>query len=187
MKEAVNFKSDKSDDVKQETRKLFLEIEKSGLSPQDMLKAKEHIRMTLYTNHGTRNEDKTADHDKMAANLKVDNNFYTFDVCEIEGTKYQIVGKVDRIQYNPDGSKVLVEIKNRANGLFNRVRDYEEIQCQTYMHMMKDIHFCRLIESYNGENKSYLIEKNPDKWKNEIIPKLQNFCEHFHSMLSENA
>lgn len=187
LKEAEAYKSEKSDDVKQETRKLFHQIEQSGLSPQDMLKAKEHIRKTLATNHGTRNEEKTANFDKFASKLVEDDTYYTYDICEIEGTLYQIVGKVDRIQNNDDGSQTLVEIKNRTNGLFNRVRDYEEIQCQTYMHMMNGIDFCRLIETYNGESKSYLLQKNSDMWTKQIVPKLENFCEHFHSMLSENV
>ena len=187
LSEAENFKSDTSDDVKQQTRKLFHQIEHSGLLPQDMLKAKEHIRKTLSTNHGTRNESKTAQFDKMAANLVEDDTFYHYDICEIEGTFYQIVGRVDRVQNNEDGSQTLVEIKNRANGFFNRVRDYEEIQCQTYMHMMDGIEYCRLVETYNGESKSYLIQKNDEMWNSEIVPKLQNFCEHFHSMLSESA
>jgi hypothetical protein len=187
LTEAEGFKSEKSDDVKQQTRKLFHQIEHSGLLPQDMLKAKEHIRKTLSTNHGTRNEDKTAKFDKMAANLVEDDTFYHYDICEIEGTFYQIVGRVDRVQNNEDGSRILVEIKNRTNGLFNRVRDYEEIQCQTYMQMMKGIEYCRLVETYNGESKSYLIQKNDEKWTQEIVPKLQNFCEHFHGMLSEST
>jgi DNA polymerase III epsilon subunit-like protein len=187
LTEAENFKSNTSDDVKQQTRKLFHQIEHSGLLPQDMLKAKEHIRKTLSTNHGTRNESKTAKFDKMAANLSEDDTFYKYDICNIEGTLYQVVGRVDRIQTNEDGSRILVEIKNRTNGLFNRVRDYEEIQCQTYMQMMDGIEYCRLVETYNGESKSYLIQKNGEMWSQEIVPKLQNFCEHFHSMLSEST
>jgi hypothetical protein len=97
------------------------------------------------------------------------------------------VGRVDRIQLNEDGSRTLVEIKNRANKLFGRVRDYENLQCQTYLQMLKDIQYCRLIEQYNNEKKAYLIEKDTEKWTNEVVPKLQNFCEHFHSMLSESV
>jgi DNA polymerase III epsilon subunit-like protein len=187
LSDAEKFKSEKSDDVRQQTRKLFHQIEHSGLLPQDMLKAKEYIRKTLSTNHGTRNEAKTAKFDKMAANLSEDDTFYNYDICNIEGTLYQVVGRVDRIQTNEDGSRILVEIKNRTNGLFNRVRDYEEIQCQTYMQMMDGIEYCRLVETHNGESKSYLIQRNDDMWTQEIVPKLQNFCEHFHSMLSESA
>jgi hypothetical protein len=150
-----------------------------------MVVAKDYIRKTLFTNHGTRNEDKTADLDH--ANLMKDDTFYTYDICEIEGTLYQVVGRIDRIQMNEDGSRTLVEIKNRANGLFNRVRDYENIQCQTYLQMLKDVKFCRLVEQFDEVRKGYLIEKNDEFWTKQVVPKLQNFCEHFHSMLSEQV
>lgn len=184
LQSAENFKSEESSDVQKQTRKLFYDIERSQLKPQDVVKAKEYIRKVLFTNHGTRNEYKTADTDVMADKLYEDDTYYTYNICEIEGTLYQVVGRVDRIQKNDDGSRFLVEIKNRARGLFNHVKDYEEVQCQTYLHMLKDIEYCRLVETYNGVSKSYLIQKNKDKWDNEIVPKLQNFCEHFHSMLS---
>ena len=183
LEEAETFKSENSADVAQKMRAVYHQIEHSGLAPQDMVLAKDHLRKTLYTNHGTRNEYKTADADK--ANLVEDDTFYTHDICTIEGTLYQIVGRIDRIQMNEDGTRTLVEIKNRAKCLFNRVRDYEEVQCQTYLQMLKDIGYCRLVEQFNDERKGYLIEKNDEKWNETIIPKLQNFCELFHSMLSE--
>lgn len=183
LEDAENFKSENSAEVAQKTRAVYHQIEHSGLSAEDMVVAKDHLRKTLYTNHGTRNEYKTADADK--AKLIEDDTFYTHNICTIEGTLYQIVGRIDRLQMNEDGSRTLVEIKNRAKGLFNRVRDYEEVQCQTYLQMLRDIKYCRLVEQFNDERKGYLIEKNDEKWKDEIIPKLQNFCELFHSMLSE--
>jgi hypothetical protein len=67
------------------------------------------------------------------------------------------------------------------------VRDYENIQCQTYLQMLGDIKYCRLIEQFDDERKAYLIEKNDEKWNGEIKTKLQNFCEHFHSMVSETV
>ena len=182
LEDAENFKSENSADVAQKTRAVYHQIEHSGLSAEDMVIAKDHLRKTLYTNHGTRNEYKTADADK--AKLIEDDTFYTHDICTIEGTLYQIVGRIDRLQMNEDGSRTLVEIKNRAKGLFNRVRDYEEVQCQTYLQMLGDIKYCRLVEQFNDERKGYLIEKNDEKWKGEILPKLQNFCELFHSNLS---
>ena len=185
LEDAENFKSENSADVAQKTRAVYHQIEHSGLSAEDMILAKDHLRKTLYTNHGTRNEYKTADADK--AKLVEDDTFYTHDICTIEGTLYQIVGRIDRLQMNEDGSRTLVEIKNRAKGLFNRVRDYEEVQCQTYLQMLGDIKYCRLVEQFNDERKGYLIEKNDEKWKDEIVPKLENFCELFHSMLSEEV
>ena len=185
LEDAENFKSENSAEVAQKTRAVYHQIEHSGLSAEDMVIAKDHLRKTLYTNHGTRNEYKTADADR--AKLVEDDTFYTRDICTIEGTLYQIVGRIDRLQMNEDGSRTLVEIKNRAKGLFNRVRDYEEVQCQTYLQMLGDIKYCRLVEQFNDERTGYLIEKNDEKWKDDIVPKLQNFCELFHSMLSEEV
>lgn len=185
LQDAENFKSENSTDVEQKIRAMYHQLEHSNLQPKDMIIAKDHIRKTLYTNHGTRNEHKTADAD--GAKLVEDDTFYKLDICTIEGTLYQIVGRVDRIQLNDNGTRTLVEIKNRANKLFGRVRDYEEVQCQTYLQMLKDIGYCRLVEQYNDERRGYLIEKNDKKWSEEIMPKLQNFCELFHSMLSEGV
>ena len=185
LEAATTFESNSSTDVNQKVRALYHQIEFSGLAPKDMVLAKDHVRKTLFTQHGTRNEDKTADTDTY--NLVRDDTFYEMKICEIEGTVYKIVGRVDRIQNNEDGTKTLVEIKNRANKLFGRVRDYENVQCQTYLQMLKDIQYCRLIEQYDELRKGYLIEKNNDKWNDEIFPKLQNFCEHFHSMVSETV
>lgn len=185
LEDAENFKSENSTEVAQKMRAVYHQIEHSGLSAEDMVIAKDHLRKTLYTNHGTRNEYKTADADK--AKLVEDDTFYTHDICTIEGTLYQIVGRIDRLQMNEDGSRTLVEIKNRAKGLFNRVRDYEEVQCQTYLQMLGDIKYCRLVEQFNDERRGYLIEKNDEKWNSEIVPKLENFCELFHSMLSEEV
>jgi DNA polymerase III epsilon subunit-like protein len=182
---AMSFKSETSMDVSEKTRALYHQLEYSGLTPKEIIDTKDYIRKTLYTNHGTRNEDKTADLD--SAILKRDETYYTHDICTIEGTLYQIVGRIDRIQENEDGSRTLVEIKNRAKCLFNRVRDYENVQCQTYLQMLKDIKYCRLVEQFNDERKSYFIEKNDETWNEEIIPKLQNFCEHLHSMMSESV
>jgi len=185
LEDAETFESNSSSEVNQKVRAAYYQIENSGLAPRDMILAKEHVRKTLCTHHGTRNEDKTADEDH--AVLVKDDTFYEIKICEIEGTVYKIVGCVDRIQINEDGTRTLVEIKNRTKQLFNRVRDYENIQCQTYLQMLKNIEYCRLIEQYNDEKKGYLIVKNNEFWNNEIVPKLQNFCEHFHSMLSESV
>ena len=185
FEDAMNFKSRNSTDVSQKVRALYQKIEHCDLSPMEMVATKDYITKTLRTNHGTQNEDKTADSD--TANLVKDDTFYEYNICTIEGTLYQIVGRVDRIQLNDDGSKTLVEIKNRTKRLFNTVRDYENVQCQTYLQMLKDIKYCRLIEQYDSEKKAYLIEKNDETWKDDILPKLQNFCEHFHSMLSEEV
>lgn len=110
--------------------------------------------------------------------------FYTYDVCCIEGTTYQLMGRVARIRQNSDGSRTLIDMKQRMKGLFNRVRDYEEVQCRVYMAMMHpSVQDALLVESYNGDMKSYLIQRDVDKWE-KIKERVEQFCAYFHERIS---
>ena len=146
----------------------------------------EHLRSKVYTTHGTRSEDKTAD--KVAVDegvtWKKDNAFYTHDVCEIGDMKFVVVGKIDRIEERPDGSRVLVEIKNRTNRLFGRVVDYEMIQVQMYLQMLGLVH-ARLVEQYNTQVLSHDITRDEEMWSNVIRPGLVEFCSDFHQAVTQ--
>tara|TARA_Y100000389_G_scaffold203566_2_gene252380 strand:- start:747 stop:2045 length:1299 start_codon:yes stop_codon:yes gene_type:complete len=181
LEDAERFKSINSSSVEQKNRAAMNQLETlSGLEPVKLDAAKEFIRKTLYTNHGTRHEDRTAEKDPT---LKTDDTFYTCEVCTIEGTRYDIVGRIDRIVANEDGTLTIVEIKNRTTRLFKSVRDYEDIQCQTYMEML-NIDTCKLIEQHNEDMMTHHIRRDKELWKETILPKLKNFCECFHSSIS---
>ena len=154
----------------------------SSLQLRDFYGVKDFLRKTLFTNFGTKNESKTANAD--SANLYEDDTFYKYKVCEIEGTTYEIVGRIDRFEIDDFNQKTLVEIKNRTRCLFNTVREYESIQVQTYLQMVK-LNMARLVEQHNNERKSYIIMRDDEKWDREIIPKLKEFCRVFHGNLSQ--
>ena len=154
----------------------------SSLQLRDFYSVKDFFRKTLFTNFGTKNESKTADAD--SANLYEDDTFYKYKVCEIEGTTYEIVGRIDRFEICDYNQKILVEIKNRTRTLFNTVKEYEAIQVQTYLQMVK-LNMARLIEQHNDERKSYMIMRDDEKWDREILPGLKEFCKVFHANLSQ--
>lgn len=109
--------------------------------------------------------------------------FQQYNVCSIEGTLYQIVGRVDRLRPNEDGTYTLVEMKHRTKGLFNRLRDYEEVQCRVYLAMMPpNVRDCLLVESYEGEMRSYLVQRDIEKWK-PIANRVREFCSYFHHVV----
>src|SRR6056300_1740082 len=83
LKDAEDFRSEVSSDVEQKIRAVYHQIEHSGMEPKDMVVAKDHLRKTLYTNHGTRNEYKTADAD--SAKLVEDDTFYKMDIVQLKG------------------------------------------------------------------------------------------------------
>lgn len=182
LADAQKFVSKDSGAVEQKYRAVSNQlISKTSLTDKEKTAANDYIRKTLYTNHGTRHEDTTA---KLNPDYITDDTYYTYTVCVIEGTEYEIVGRIDRLIKNETGDLTLVEIKNRAKCLFKNVREYEEIQCQTYMEML-NIESCRLVEQYNSDTCTHLLKRDKDGWQKEILPKLKNFCEHFHSQLSK--
>ena len=182
---ALNTKAKDSHDV----QKIFSEaLEKvnsdTKLSKEQKAEVAEHLRSKVYTTHGTRSEDKTAEKVAIQENVSwvKDNAFYTHDVCELGDKKFVVVGKIDRIEERPDGSKVLVEIKNRANRLFRKVPEYEMIQVQMYLQMLGLAH-ARLVEQYNNQVLSHDITRDEEMWANVIVPGLEEFCHELNDCM----
>jgi hypothetical protein len=94
-----------------------------------------------------------------------------------------VCGKIDRIEERPDGSRILVEIKNRTNRLFRRVVEYEFIQVQVYLQMLGLVH-ARLVEQYNNQVLSHDIARDEETWTNELLPGLVKFCEELYTSAS---
>jgi len=79
-----------------------------------------------------------------------------------------------------DGSRVLVEIKNRTKRLFRKVPDYEYIQVQTYLQML-NLERARLVEQFNSQVLSHDIERDDEFWKN-VLKCLESFCQQLYTM-----
>jgi PD-(D/E)XK nuclease superfamily len=142
----------------------------------------EHLRSKIYTTHGTRSEDQTADKVQADENVRLvrDNSFYNYDICEKDDARFVITGKIDRIEEHEDGTRTLVEIKNRTNRLFNKVVDYEMVQVQVYLQMLGLVR-ARLVEQYNTQVKSHDLTRDDDMWDDVILPGLVAFCEELYN------
>jgi hypothetical protein len=182
LESAVAFEAKDSKEAAQTFEKAKAQV---NLDPKLSIEQKaeviEHLRSKVYTTHGTRSEDKTSDKvsKDTGARLVRDDAFYNLDVCTLGQTKFVICGKIDRIEEKEDGSRVLVEIKNRTNRLFRRVVDYEFIQIQVYLQMLGLVH-ARLVEQYNNQVLSHDVDRNEEMWSNEITPALREFCSQLY-------
>jgi len=186
LESALNIKAENSTQV----QRVFKEArERINFDPklnnEQKAEVIEHLRSKVYTTHGTRSEDKTSDkvETEEGARFVRDESFYRLEVCKLGETQYVIMGRVDRIEERPDGSKVLVEIKNRTNRLFNSVPEYEFIQIQVYLQMLGLVH-ARLVEQYNNQVKSHDVDRDEETWTNELLPELVKFCEELHSKIT---
>lgn len=152
------------------------------LSVNDRETIIEHLRSKCYTTHGTRSEDKTALKVENDTGVKLvkDNSFYNMEILELDGVKYVITGKIDRIEVKPDGSRTLVEIKNRTRGFFKTLREYENVQVQVYLHMLGLIH-AKLIEQYNSATNTIEVDRDEEMWDNVIWPGLVSFVKNLHN------
>lgn len=146
---------------------LLDEVEQAPIKPGEKGLVKDYLRKSVY--EGSANGG---------------GSFYRYDVCSIDGTLYQIVGRVENVRKNDDGSGTLIEMKRRTKCLFNRLRDYEEVQCRVYLAMMPSlVRDALLVESYGGEMKSYLVTRDEDEWAR-IRERLEQFCAYFHERVS---
>jgi DNA polymerase III epsilon subunit-like protein len=143
----------------------------------------QHIRKTLYTNHGIASEELTAKSMDTVGELIEDKTFYKYPLCKIMGTEYILCGRIDRVEIMPDGTRNLVEIKNRTKCVFRKVRDYENAQVQAYLQMNRDWRYGRLVEQFNSESLSHTIQRDDIYWGN-LVNKLTEFCRATHHYMS---
>ncbi len=185
---AVKVRANNSEEVQKifETAKEALNADTSLTETQksDVI---EHMRSKVYTSHGTRSEAKTSDKVEVeeGGRLVSDHSFYNLPVCTIGSKNFVITGKIDRIEIKPDGSKTLIEIKNRTNRLFRRVVEYENIQVQVYLRMLGLLR-ARLVEEYNYQVMSHEIVRDEELWDNEIFPGVEEFCQELSVKIQDN-
>jgi len=186
LAEAVSSRADQSTDTQSIVRIAQEKVNSdTSLTQTQKREVNDYIRSKVFTSFGTKSEDKTSDKVEAIEGVKLerDDNFYNVEITTIHGTRYVITGKIDRIEVQPDGSRVLVEIKNRTRGLFNTVRGYEMVQVQTYL-QMTGLTNARLVEQYNDETSSSSITRDQEFWDKLVMPKLVSFCQEIHNKMS---
>ncbi|AGE49034.1 hypothetical protein ATCVBr0604L_064R [Acanthocystis turfacea Chlorella virus Br0604L] len=143
------------------------------------------LRKSAYTSYGNVAESEVFRYirDVLKVDIVEDSTFYNKPLGEVEtpygSFKYFIGGKIDGI--TRDG-KTLVEIKNRVNRLFGRPPVYENIQIQTYLHLL-DIDKAFLVECLKSKNGNSVSENvncisiNRDRayFEMEVIPRIEGF------------
>lgn len=186
LTEALSVKAANSTEAQTnfETARAKVEAD-AALTPEDRSKIVEHLRSRCYTTHGTRSEDKTAVKVEVdtGATLVRDNAFYNLAVLEMDDVQYVITGKVDRIEVGSDGSRTLVEIKNRTRGFFRSLREYENVQVQVYLQML-GLTKAKLIEQYNSATNTIEVDRDEELWANVIWPGVVAFARDLHSRKS---
>ena len=155
------------------------------------------LRKSAYTSYGNVAESEVFKYIREVLKVDIvdDPTFYNQQLGEVQtpygAFKYFIGGKIDGI--TRDG-KTLVEIKNRVNRLFGRPPVYENIQVQTYLHLL-DIDKAFLVECLKSKNGSSISENvncisiNRDRayFEMEVIPRIEGFVNLIVHLIHDEA
>ena len=142
---------------------------------------------TMQTNLGTRTEDLIVKSVETEQRVKMERStdMYSLPLVRVGGTQYAVRGKIDRLQQEGDET-ILIEIKSRVNKLFRKLRDYEEVQVQTYLQMLPPemgVKRARLIEQFETQSHSLELVKDDALWQKEIFPGLVRFCQELDQVM----
>jgi hypothetical protein len=134
--------------------------------------------------HGTLHEEDAIQIYENKYGIKLDTSQEFFKKkLDIEASDYEwyICGKMDGIYHDlvdPTNSYI-VEVKNRAKGFFNTVRDYENTQMQLYM-WLTGLSRVNLVESYKSKIRCTHVKRDTDTI-NIILQYLAVFITNFES------
>ena len=149
-------------------------------------KEKELVKWYLTSHYrkvfGTMNEDHVSSlianygvvhKDTKTHSLLIKNNLYY---------TYNCTGKIDRILEREDGTRVLIEIKNRTKSFNKKIQQHEKIQIQLYLQMV-DLQEAILVEYYNKQMNFHHIKRDDIYYNRILCPKLIDFVHRLEDYL----
>jgi hypothetical protein len=131
------------------------------------------IKEKIQTGRGNKHETSVLDdYEKMTENKVTERNTNRYSKTIIinynndTDIELSITGRIDGID---QVNKLIVEAKKRQYKLSYKLRDYENLQVQTYM-WLSNIYRTHLTETFNGTSKMYDIYYDEQYWYQWILP-----------------
>lgn len=144
----------------------------------------QHVESTLTKNYGITNEDKVLKNFEKFVNsvkeeeeikLVHDEKIYYRNINDT----YTLNGKIDSWEIHPDGTKIIIETKNRKYKLFHTLKEYEKIQVHAYLYLLPHVHCAKLVERFDDEMDYTTIERDDTYWDSFILPRITLACREF--------
>ena len=170
--------SEKTEKTKAVKDKLVAD---ANLSKETIDLVAKEIKNMINTEHGIERESNAIETFEKLEGVKLNTaqEFFKCHICTIDNTEYYLGGKLDGI--HPD---YIVEIKNRTKQFFYKVRNYEMIQIQLYMHIL-NYKKAKLVERLNQKMRINEVDRD-DNLIEETLTKLKIFCKLFDDFLKNN-
>ena len=178
---------DKNRKVLLEKLETSLKKKNPSISNKELSEVKKAAESAVNTNFGTEYEnDGINEYSKKTGYPVVeDNYFYKYKFLETPEFDVYIGGRVDGVLLHPETGDIrrVVEVKNRMRKLFNKLRDYEKVQCHIYMRLL-GTNEADLIEIYKRssvecESSIITVDFSETFYTNEIEARIYNFVNSF--------
>ena len=178
-------------DIKKIKNNINVKFDDADININDKKQVMKSIDNVINTRYGVRNENIILSlYENRTGNIVINNNiFYQRKVYEDLNIIIYMCGKIDGMIRNQDS---IIEIKNRMNKLFYKLKDYEKVQLMCYMHLFQ-FTFGQLIEGYcqdnNGNDKTEIniikIKYDYDYMKN-ILSSIIVFSKFYHKFINNH-
>lgn len=151
-------------------------------------KLKRFTRSQINKTFGSNNEASFIKDFEFKTNIKVKENnqkFFKMDmgVTNLSKFPWALGGRIDGFH---DGR--LIEIKNRVSRIMDPIPEYEIVQFQCYLHLLGlprgDLLQRMKADSSTMGEKTTSIQRDEQKFHQEIVPPLQLFCDFLDYFLS---
>ena len=166
------FESKNAQQLQKNQKELICRITETDIPKKEKDKLKEALTSLTNTKYGTHQENKsmlyyTKKYNKL---IKTGEHYHKKKLFQYKNQQWYIGGKIDGITED----NVLLEFKNRVRCLFNRIRDYELVQIQTYLHIL-ELESAELVEvldykKNNKETNKTSINKNNEEMEMNVLP-----------------
>ena len=183
---ALNTQTHTSESLVEKQNKIIKQIEdNSTMNSLEKEDVKKQVLSISNKTHGVKNENNTLDLFCKETNLtiKVQQESLTYKFHSMNNIDWILTGRTDGLTT----CNKLIEAKKRQKRLFMKLRDYEEIQIQTYLHI-KNLDSGFLVESYSTNNNTKIniipVERDNELIQNNILNKLVKFTIFFNDFMT---
>jgi len=143
------------------------------------------------TTFGIRHENSAiAEYEKLTGNtVQIMTRYVTKALYNTKNVRWSVGGKIDGFVADASADASIgsiIEVKNRVNRLFYKLRDYEKIQTYTYMHI-HDVTKAKLVECLKEQGEIIInvidVEYDEEFWKTSIDSKIRAFIKRFDKLM----
>jgi hypothetical protein len=175
-------------DLAKQKKAILAKCDTIAKTPEERKLIRECVQQVTNTTFGIRHENSAiAEYEKLTGDtVKIMTRYITKALYNTKTARWSVGGKIDGFVGSDIDAGAIIEVKNRVNCLFYKLRDYEKVQTFTYMHI-HNVPKAKLVEclKVQGEININVIDVEYDEefWKTSIDSKIRAFIKRFDKLM----